>query len=84
MKIGKWLQQAQIFDPTRELNVDITRKAHDVGLWFNDRDIYPKTINLFMKKGGKKKETFVPKSKSLTSFRNTSFSEDKAGLTAKH
>jgi len=84
VKIGKWLQQAQIFNPTRELNVDIGRKAHNVGLRFNRWDINPKAISLFMKKGGKNKETFVLKSEPLTSFSDSSFSEDEAGLTAKH
>ena len=84
VKIGKGLQLTQIFKPTRELNVDISRKGHKVGLRFNLRDLNPKTIGLFMKKGGKNKETFMLKSESLTSFSNTSFSEDEAGLAAKH
>ena len=54
VKIGKWLQQAQIFDPTRELYMNVSGKTHWVRLWFNDGDINTQTIGLFMKKSGKK------------------------------
>jgi hypothetical protein len=50
----------------------------------NHGDINSQTIGLFMKKSGKKKEAFVLEPKSLTSFGNTSFAKNKAGLTAKH
>ena len=74
VKIAKGWQQTQIFDPTRELHVDISGKTHHVRLRFNDRHINSQTIGLFMKKSGKKKEAFVLESESLASFRNTSFS----------
>ena len=84
VKIGKGWQPAQIFDPTCELHMDISGKTHQVRLGFNDRDINSQTIGLFVKKGGKKKETFLLEPESLSSFGNTSFSENEAGFTAKH
>ena len=64
--------------------MDISGKVHSIRLRFDDRGINPQTVGLFMKKGGEEKETFMPEPEALASFCNTSFSEDEAGLTAKH
>ena len=64
--------------------MDISRKTHEVRLRLNYRDIDSQAIGLFMKKRGKKKETFLLEPEALSSFGNTSFSENEAGLTAEH
>ena len=64
--------------------MDIGRETHQVRLRFNYRDINSQTIGLFMKKSRKKKETFLLEPEALSSFGNTSFSENEAGLAAEH